>query len=1034
MLRWFTENKVASNLLMIAILLGGVLSLPLLDREVMPGIPLDMIQVNVDYPGASPAEIEERICIRIEEAVHDLEGIESMLSEAVAGRGGVAIEIAKGFETERMLGDIKARVDALDTLPEEAEEPLIQEAPWSEEVIELVVSADTDEAALREIAYRVRDEVARLQGVDEVVLEGLRDPEMAIEVSELTLQKYNLTFDDVVTAIRRSSINLPGGSIRASGGDISLRTFEQAYSAQDFADIIVLRNADGTRVRLGDVADIRDGFEETDALSRFNGHRAAAIIVRVRNNPDVVAVNEAVRAYAEEARATLPPGVQLDFWLDRSEIFSSRANMLIKSGLMGLALVFLLLTLFLRPAIAIWVCVGIAVSFMGAIFVIPSTPISINMMTLFAFVLVLGIVVDDAIIIGESIHVQVQKGLRGTEAAYVGAQRVAKPVIFAALTTMIAFSPALFIDGAAAKMTMPLSVVVILALIFSLVDAFMILPAHLSHLKPLDDNEATGLLGRTRRKVAKSLSDFSEQRYRPFITKAIEARYLALSVFIALWLVVMSFVQGGWVKQTFYPLIPGDNIIASVTLSDGVSFATTEQVVAQIERAADSVRTQYDEERGTDIVKNVRTFARENNIQITMELVHGEERNVPIEQITERWRGEIGFIPDTKAYNFDYHLINREPSIKLGLTADDPQVLMAATARVEAKLATYDGLFGINNSQRSARTEILVTARDNADNYDVSRDQLARQVRQGFFGEEVQRIPRGRDEVKVMVRYPEEARRSLEQINRMRIRVGEDVQIPIGSVANLEFGQGASAIRRLDRRRIVEVTAEADYELADPHRIVTDIRENYAPGLIKEFPGLEFLVKGEQDAASKFLLELVRLTLMAFLCTFGLIAIAFRSYIQPAIVMSAVPFGLLGAIIGHLLFGVTMSMFSFMGVVAAAGVVINDNLVLIDRINQVREELGEQVEISQAVIQAAVSRFRPILLTSFTTFVGLLPIMSERSAQSEYLKPMTLSLGFGVAFASFVTLILVPCLYLIVEDARAGIQRFRDRRSAVEVG
>jgi len=360
----------------------------------------------------------------------------------------------------------------------------------------------------------------------------------------------------------------------------------------------------------------------------------------------------------------------------------------------------------------------------------------------------------------------------------------------------------------------------------------------------------------------------------------------------------------------------------------------------------------------------------------------------------------------------------------LGLTADDPAVLRAATEKVEAKLATYDGLYGINNSQRSARTEILVTAKDAAESYGVSRDQLAKQVRQGFFGDEVQRIPRGRDEVKVMVRYPEAERRSLEQINQMRIRIADDIEVPIGSVANLEFAQGASAIRRLDRRRIVEVTAEADHQVADPYAIVTDIRENYVPGLQAEFQGLDFLIKGEQDAASKFLIELVRLTLMAFLCTFGLIAIAFRSYVQPAIIMSAIPFGLLGAIIGHLLFGTTMSMFSFMGVVAASGVVINDNLVLIDRINQLREE---QPDVVKAVIQAAVSRFRPILLTSFTTFVGLLPIMSERSAQSEYLKPMTLSLGFGVAFASFVTLILVPCLYLIVEDARGWIQRRRGK-------
>ena len=385
-------------------------------------------------------------------------------------------------------------------------------------------------------------------------------------------------------------------------------------------------------------------------------------------------------------------------------------------------------------------------------------------------------------------------------------------------------------------------------------------------------------------------------------------------------------------------------------------------------------------------------------------------------------------MPIRRPTRFDFHLVDREPPVKLGLTADDPDMLSAATLRVEQKLATYDGLFGINNSQRSARTEIVVTAKAAAENYDVGREQLAKQVRQGFFGEEAQRIPRGRDEVKVMVRYPAEARSSLEQINQMRIRVGEDIEVPIGSVADLEFTQGMSAIRRLDRRRIVEVTADADYKRADPHAIVTDIRENFVPGLKEEFRGLDFLVKGEQDVASEFLIELVRLTLMAFLTTFGLIAIAFRSYIQPAIVMTAVPFGLLGAIVGHLVFGVTMSMFSFMGVVAAAGVVINDNLVLIDRINQVREE---QADIALAVIEAAVSRFRPILLTSFTTFVGLLPIMSDRSSQSEYLKPMTLSLGFGVFFASFVTLIMVPCLYVVVEDARAWIQRRRGRGQVV---
>jgi len=1030
MIKWFAENRVAANLLMVAIFIGGLSSLPILDREVMPGIPLDMIQVDVDYPGASPAEIEERVVVRLEEAIHDLEGVESITSESVAGRGGVLVEIAKGFETQQMLNDIKARVDAIDNLPEEAEEPQIKEAPWSEDVIELVVSANIDEAALRSIALSIRDDVAALPGVDQVVVEGLREPEMSIEVPEFTLRKYSLTFDDVVAAIRRSSINLSAGSIRAEGGDITLRTQEQAYTVADFESIVLLRDPNGTRVYLGDVAEVRDGFEEIDALSRFNNERAAAIVVKVRNNPDVVAVTAAVRAYADEKNLSLPPGVTLDVWLDRSEIFKSRADMLINSGITGLVLVFLLLTLFLRPAVAIWVCVGIAISFLGALFVIPSTPISVNMMTLFAFVLVLGIVVDDAIIIGESIHVQVQKGLQGSDAAYQGARKVAKPVVFAAVTTMIAFSPALFIDGAAAKLTMPLSIVVIVALAFSLIEAFLILPSHLAHLKPVGEARP-GTLAALRQKVAGTLSDFSSYRYKPFLRKVIDARYLTLSVFLSIWLIVMSFIQGGWVKQTFYPLIPGDDIIATVTLSDGVSFTSTEQVVDQMEQAAESMRKDFMAESGIDVVKNMRTFARENNIQIMLELVATEGRGIPIEQITDRWRDYIGFIPDTKSYAFDYHLIEREPPVKLGLTADDPQVLAEATARVEARLATYDGLFSINNSQRSARTEILVSANDSAENFNVSADQIARQVRQGFFGEEVQRVPRGRDEVKVMVRYPQESRASLEQINRMYIRVGkgDDArQVPIGAVAGLQFAQGASAIRRLDRQRIVEVTAEADPDVADPYKIVTDIRENFVPGLLDEYPGLEFLVKGEQDTASEFLFELIRLTLMAFLCTFGLIAIAFRSYIQPAIVMSAVPFGFLGAIIGHLLFGVTISMFSFMGVVAAAGVVINDNLVLIDRINQMRAERGAECGIAEAVIDSAVSRFRPILLTSFTTFIGLLPIMLERSSQSEYLKPMTLSLGFGVAFASFVTLILVPCLYLIVEDVRSHLVALRWRK------
>ena len=1027
LIKWFVTNPVAANLLMLAIILGGLLTLPTFNREIMPSMPARFIQVSVAYPGGDPVEVEDRICIRIEEAIADIEGVTNVESTAANGLGTVHAEMVTNVDKQKLLNEIKAAVDAINTFPQNSERPVVELIKFQSRSIQVAVLADTNERTLKEISTKIRDDLAGLPGVDFADMVGVREYELGIEISEEELRRYGLTFDEVANKVRGSSLNIPAGVIRAQGGDISLRTSSQAYSADDFSKIVLIKNVDGTSVLLGDVATVIDGFAEEPVLSRFNNRPAVLIDVKITTNPDVVGVSKRVRNYIKQSKASLPEGVELIGWLDLSNTFDSRARILRNSGFGGLVLVFLLLMLFLRPRIAFWVCIGMFTAFMGTLWFLPIVGVSLNMISLFAFILVLGMVVDDAIIVGESIHSAREQGEVGTAAAINGTRRVARPVLYAGLTTMVAFSPILLLSGTAAAVMKPLPYVVIITLVFSLIESYFILPAHLAHMKKPKSEK--GLVRRVQQAVSGGLKRFIQRIYIPFLQKTLNYKLLTFSSFIAFWIVIFSFVQGGWVRQDFFPNVPNDYIVVEVTLTDGIAFDRTEATLHQVESAAYTLNELFNKKAGEEPVVNVQTLAEGNMVSVIIDLIKTEKRKTPIRKISREWRRTIGEVADLKDFELGYQTWMRDKPLSFVLASNNPKTLEAASMELVSELKKFSGVFDVTDTLRSARQELVLDLKPEAETLGLNAQDLARQVRQGFFGEEVQRIPRGKDDIIVKVRYPAHSRQSLESLYNMRIRTADGASVPFETVADIRFDQGATSIRRLNRKRVVEVTGNIDRKLTNPAEVVRTVTRTIVPAMREKFPDLEFLLKGDQDEISKFKMGLRRNFGMTLFAIFGLIAIAFRSYSQPILVMMVIPFGYIGAIIGHLIFGLPFSMFSYFGVVATAGVVVNDNLVLIDYINELREKGTELVE---AVKIAAASRFRPILLTTLTTFFGLMPITFQKSPQAQFLIPMAVSLAFGVVVASIVTLLLVPTLYIWLERIKARTRGFFKRKKKVE--
>ncbi len=1020
---WWVHNPVAANLLMIGILLSGFLGFLAMEREAFPQIKPNRVQVEVVWPGAAPQEVEEQVVARIEEALKNIDRVYRIYSTATENMARIDVTTYPDVDINSFLNDVKNAVDSVTALPRDIENPRVKRTEFRQEMIRIAVHGNISERELTRLAEDLRDEVATLPYVSTIELFGTRREEVTIELSESAMRRYGLTFAEVAEAIRASSINLSSGQVRTATGDVQLRARNMADTEEEFERIVVRQSSEGGIVRVGDVARVVDGFEDNEILAMMNGEPAVLLMLKDTDNMQVVKTSEAVQAWMAEARSRLPSGVELTLWLDSADIYRSRMGLIGESAGLGLGLVFIILILSLRPKVALWVTAGIAVAFMGTFSLLPANDVSLNIISTFAFLLVLGIVVDDAIVVGESIHETAHRLGGGPESAITGAVAVSKPVIFAVLTTVIAFAPWLFVTGETAQITRQLSIVITVALAISLIEAFFILPAHLRHLEP-----RTGLRGLARRqqRIEHGISEFANTVYRRVLGAAVDHRYLTTSLFVGAFILSIGFFTSGWVKFYFMPQVENQEIYINVVLPSGTPYSRALAVLDHLQQAERALIAEVDAraQRGEgsgELIRGWYTRSRRDSVIAIVRLVPPELRDMSAKEAATRFRELVGDIPDADEIQVNYSIGDDGPDVTYLLRHRDPERLQAASLALQARLRTYDGTYYVRDSQRGESDEILLQLRPGAEKLGITLADVSRQVRQAYYGEEVQRLPRENGDVKVMVKYPEALRESLGSLANFRVRTTDGREIPLLSVVDVEVSSGVQRIQRRDGERVVSVSSDMDPDLMND--ITRDISDNFLPELSERFPALKILKGGQQEEEEQFYNEIMSLYAVALFMMYALIAVAFKSYWLPLLIMTAIPFGFMGAVFGHLFFGVPLALFSYFGIGAAAGVVVNDNLVLVDYIGRLRE--GGR-EIRSAVIEGGVSRFRPILLTTVTTFVGLLPIMAERATDAQFLKPAVLSLAFGVLFALFVSLLMVPALYLIGEDTA----RIRDRIKA----
>ena len=1043
MINWFARNGVAANLLMLIICVGGLGSMFFATKvELFPEFSMDTITVRVPFRGAAPEEVETNVVKRIEERIQDLEGIKKITSSATEGLGAVHVEVESDYDARKLLDDIKVRVDAIDTFPEEAEKPVVEEMLIRREVVAVAVYGDVDEVGLKRMAEEVRDELLMTEGITQVEISGIRDYEIAIEVSEDALRRYGLTFDEVVQAVRRSSLDLPGGRIKTGGGEILLRTMGQAYVGDEFENLVLLTAPDGTHIRLGDVAAVVDGFEDTDLYTIYNDKPAVMLTVFEVGAQSPLTISDLVKRYVAEKQDRMPPGMHIDYWRDSSYYLWGRLNMLIENGVIGLLLVFVVLTLFLRPSLAVWVTLGIPISFLGTFLVMPWLDVSLNLISLFGFILVLGIVVDDAIVVGESVFTTFQREGPGVDSAIRGTKAVSIPVTFAVLTTAVAFTPLLDLPGFLGKFVYAIPMVIIPTLLFSLLESKLILPYHLSLCKVGDRHrEKINGFQRMQRAISDGLERHIDVHYRPVLKACLNHRYLTLSGFTGLLILTLALMAGGWVRQVEFPNVPSDYIAVRLVLPDGASATSTEAALDRIREALREVMDQSKAAGRDNPIENIKVTLGQTSFtggpqgasmsnlssnvgEVVVELRKSE--NLPPEdsaiKLANRWREAVGVIPGVRELTFNAVAAGGQGSpVDVQVSGGSLAQLRSFANELKEKLAHYDGIYDIRDNLADSQKEIKLDIKPSAEMIGLSRGELGNQVRQAFFGAEAQRIQRGRDDVRVMVRYPEAERKSIGDLERMRIRTPDGREVPFSEVADAELGRGYAAITRVDRERVVNIYADADKDRIDLEAVNRELQETVVPELLKEYPGLRASFEGEAREVRESNSVLFSNAILVLFAIYALLAIPFKSYLQPFIVMCVIPFGLCGAVGGHVFMGLfhesgmPISRLSLFGMLALAGVVVNDSLVLVDYINQQRRR---GVPLKDAIREAGAARFRPILLTSLTTFVGLTPILLEKSLQAQFLIPMAVSLSFGIIFATFITLLLVPAVYLILEDIK----------------
>lgn len=1031
MIGWFARNHVAANLLMFSIIAGGLYSIfNRITLEVFPSTDLDVIAISVPFPGATPVEAEEGVAIRLEEAVQDLNGIEKLTSTSRESSATVRIDVLKGFNARDLLNDVKNRIDSLSTLPEDAETPQIALAQFKREVISVALYGDTDEKTLRATAERVRDELLRVSGITQIELEAVRPYELAIEISEDELRQYGLSLEQVAAQIGQSSADLSAGNIRGSDGELLIRTIGQAYDRADFMEISILSDNSGKQIQLGEIADIRDGFNELPIKTRFNGKPGVLMEVYRVGDQSAIQVAEEVRHYIEQID-WLPDSVDIKYWRDRSTIVKARLQTLTNNALQGGILVILLLSFFLRPIVAFWVCLGIPVAFLGSFILLPYIGVTMNIVSLFAFIVVLGIVVDDAIVTGENVYTHLQRGSPPLQAAIEGTKEVAVPVTFGVLTTVAAFIPVALIGGNRGPVFAQIPMVIIPVLLFSLIESKLILPAHLKHVKPLSKDKKPGLIIRIQRAVADGLERAIQNVYGPFLRWCLHNKLMTFAFFIGVSMIVISLVAGGWMRFLFFPRVQSETARAVLTMPVGTSFEVTDTYIKRIADAAKELKEKHlDDEPEESVIRNIYSttgsfggygVGQSNIGRVVFEVTAPEQRTSKITsaELVREWRQIIGPIPGAESLTYRAEIGRHGDPIDVQILGASLDQLRDFGSDIRQHLQTYDGLFDIEDSLSDGKTEIQISLKPEATLLGVNVSDLGRQVRRSFLGFEVQRIQRDRDEVTVVVRYPIEERQSLVNLRNMLIRTADGNSIPFNEVAQLEFGQSPAAIRRIDRQRSMHVTADANKEAVDIEAVKRGIQA-FVTEEIKNYPGLSYSLEGEAAEQRESFKTLRYGLIGVLLVIYGLLAIPFKSYTKPLIVMSVIPFGVVGAIIGHWIMGMNLTIISALGMLALTGIVVNDSLVLVDYINRRR---SEGMDLFSAVQKAGVARFRAVILTSLTTFIGLMPLLFEKSTQAQFLIPMAVSLGFGIMFATLITLLIVPVNYIIYDNIKQAIYR-----------
>ena len=1027
MIAWFAGNHVAANLLMIFLLLAGLITGLTMKVEVFPETDLDIIRIQTEYPGASPSEVEEAILRRIEENVAGLAGIKRIDSTAREGWGTVTIEVVKGWDLKKLLEEVKAEVERITTLPDEAEKPEVSELTRRSRVINVAVYGDAQEKTIKHLAERVKDDITNLPGITLAELHGIRKNEVSIEISEANLRRYELTLGQVAEAVRKASLDLPAGRIKTAGGEILIRTKGRRYYAEDYSDVAVITRSDGSKVTLGQIATLKDGFEDVDISANFQGKTAAMIHVYRVADQNALTVAQTVKDYIENIRPTLPEGIDITFYSDRSRILKSRLELLLRNLAIGLCLVVLLLGLVMNLRLAFWVTLGIPISFAFGLVLLPQSDVSINMISLFAFIMVLGIVVDDAIIIGENIYRKQEQGHSPFKAAVEGAVEVGRPVIFAVLTTMVAFWPLLLAGGRTGKILRNLPIVVILVLLGSLVEALLILPSHLERSASRAAQKA-----RTRpkeKRFSRWLKQFINGPYARLVDLCVQWRYATLALGIAMLTISFGVWYAGWVKFTYFPRVEGNTMRAYVTMPVGTPVERTWEVISFMEQAALEAISEAEQKRskgaeplleysmlqvGRHSGRGATQGTGGHLAQAWVNLIDSEDRDISTNALTRRWRKKVGVIPDAETITYRSEIHSAGNPIEVHLSSDDQDQLLAATEDLKAGLGTYPGVFDIGDSFLPGKKEMQLKLKPAARSLGLTLEDLARQVRHAFYGAEALRMQRGKDEIKVMIRYPDAERRSLGFVEDMRIRTAEGVEVPFNQVAQVNIKQGYATIERAQRYRVVKITADVDEKVSNANEVRNLLAANFLPELKARHPGLRLTIEGVGKRQQETWADVFKGFGIALFGIYALLAIPFRSFTQPLVVMAAIPFGFVGALAGHLLMGYNLSILSIFGMVGLAGVVVNDSLVLIYAANRFRTE--ERMRAHDAIIKAGCIRFRAILMTSLTTFAGLTPMIIERSVQAQFLIPMAISLGFGVLFATFITLLLIPCGYIIRED------------------